>query len=78
MNDKRDVKNLLAQGHRTILIDPDPGNARAVTAQHAGSMGDTSDAGAIRIPESLWGDVAHDRLLVSEEDTATGTAVRLK
>ena len=28
-------------------------NARAVTAQHAGSVGDTSEAGAIRIPESL-------------------------
>ena len=51
-------------------------NARAVTAQHAGSVGDTSEAGAIRIPESLWGDVANDRLLVAEEDAATGTALR--
>ncbi len=47
-----------------------------VVATHAGDFGDTTEAGAIRIPESLWGDVAHDRLLVSEEDTATGTAVR--
>lgn len=51
-------------------------NARAVTAQHAGSMGDTSEAGAIRIPESLWGDVANDRLLVAEEDEKAGTALR--
>lgn len=51
-------------------------NARAVTAQHAGSVGDTSEAGAIRIPESLWGDVANDRLLVAEEDEHTGTALR--
>lgn len=44
--------------------------------QHLGAFGDTSAAGAIRIPESIWGDVAHDRLLIAEEDTATGTAVR--
>ncbi|MBI2397478.1 MAG: phytase [Xanthomonadales bacterium] len=43
---------------------------------HVGAFGDTSAAGAIRIPESIWGDVAHDRLLIAEEDTATGTAVR--
>lgn len=39
-------------------------------------FGDTTPAGAIRIPESLWGDPANDRLLVAEEDIATGTAVR--
>lgn len=40
------------------------------------SLGATSAEGAIRIPESLWGDPAHDRLLIAEEDTRTGTAVR--
>jgi 3-phytase len=47
-----------------------------VRATLRGSVGDTSDAGAIRIPESLWGDTVHDRLLIAEEDTITGTAVR--
>lgn len=47
-----------------------------VDATLSASLGDTSAAGAIRIPESLWGDPAHDRLLVAEEDTVTGTAVR--
>jgi 3-phytase len=47
-----------------------------VQAELSASLGDTSKAGAIRIPESLWGDAAHDRLLVAEEDTVTGTAVR--
>ncbi|MEG3194083.1 phytase, partial [Lysobacter sp. D1-1-M9] len=42
----------------------------------AGSEGDTTAAGAIRIPESIWGDTAHGRLLVAEEDTVTGTALR--
>ncbi|GGA85866.1 phytase [Arenimonas soli] len=51
-------------------------NAGAVTARHEGAIGDTSEAGAIRIPESLWGDVANDRLLVAEEDEHTGTALR--
>lgn len=47
-----------------------------LTVTHVGAFGDTSAGGAIRIPESIWGDVAHDRLLIAEEDTATGTAVR--
>lgn len=48
-----------------------------VQAQLAGNVGDTSVAGAIRIPESLWGDPVHDRLLVAEEDASIGTAVRV-
>lgn len=47
-----------------------------VSARHVGAFGDTSAAGAIRIPESIWGDETHDRLLIAEEDIATGTAVR--
>ncbi len=44
--------------------------------EHLGAFGDVSEAGAIRIPESIQGDVAHDRLMISEEDTMIGTAVR--
>jgi 3-phytase len=51
-------------------------SAAALAATHEGSFGDVSEAGAIRIPESIWGDPAHDRLLIAEEDLATGTAVR--
>lgn len=47
-----------------------------VQATLAGTVGDTTAAGAIRIPESIWGDMAHDRLLIAEEDIATGTALR--
>ena len=50
--------------------------ADAVQATLSASLGDTGSAGAIRIPESLWGDPRHDRLLVAEEDTVTGTALR--
>ena len=32
------------------------------------SIGDTSEKGALRVVESLWGDVANDRLLIAEED----------
>lgn len=45
-------------------------------AEAAGHFGDTGPEGAIRIPESLWGDVRNDRLLVSEEDIVSGTALR--
>jgi 3-phytase len=37
-------------------------------ARHVGAFGDTSPEGALRVVESLWGDPAHDRLLVAEED----------
>ena len=47
-----------------------------LSARHLGAVGDTSEAGAIRIPESLMGDPAADRVLVAEEDIATGTALR--
>ncbi|MGY0634900.1 phytase [Luteimonas sp. A478] len=39
-----------------------------IDASYLGSFGDTSQAGALRIVESLWGDPAHDRLLVADED----------
>lgn len=46
-------------------------------ARHVGAFGDTGSAGAIRIPESIWGDPANNRLLIAEEDVATGTALRV-
>ena len=32
------------------------------------NIGDTSEKGALRVVESLWGDPANDRLLIAEED----------
>ena len=40
------------------------------------TFGDTTPAGAIRIAESLWADPANDRLMLAEEDVATGTQLR--
>jgi len=48
----------------------------AIDARLIATFGDTTAAGAIRIPESLWGDEASGRLLIAEEDTRSGTAVR--
>lgn len=50
--------------------------ANGWTAELAGSFGDTEAAGAIRIPESVFGDVANNRLLIAEEDVAAGTRLR--
>lgn len=58
---------------KRYAVEVDAGRFRA---RLTGTHGDTTEAGAIRIPESLWGDPANGRLLVAEEDTATGTAVR--
>ena len=48
--------------------------ADGVTATDAGDFGDTTEAGALRMVESLAGDPANDRLLVADE--ATGPAPR--
>lgn len=48
----------------------------ALEATADGAFGDTTADGAIRVPESVWGDPANDRLLVAEEDVPAGTAVR--
>jgi 3-phytase len=45
-------------------------------ARLMGSFGEITDAGAIRIAESVFGDVENDRLLLAEEDVATGTRLR--
>ena len=50
--------------------------AKSLQATHAADIGDTGAAGAIRVPESIWGDPANNRLLIAEEDLKTGTAVR--
>lgn len=48
--------------HR-FALDPDGWAAR-----HLGAFGDTSPEGALRVVESIWGDPAHDRLMIAEED----------
>jgi 3-phytase len=40
------------------------------------TFGDTSEAGAIRIAESVYADADNDRLLLAEEDVPTGTRLR--
>ena len=47
----------------TFTVDAD-----GLHGELAGSFGDTSEAGALRVVESLWGDPASNRLLVAEED----------
>jgi len=56
----------------TVLLDGD-----AVSARFEGSSGDVTPAGALRMVESIVGDVANGRLLVAEEDVATGTGYRV-
>lgn len=41
-----------------------------------GHFGDTSEAGALRMVESIAGDPLHDRLLIAEEDVRIGTTLR--
>ncbi len=46
------------------------------SAKSGGAFGDTTAAGAIRVPESLFADEANNRLLIAEEDVPTGTRLR--
>ena len=39
-----------------------------LSAKLVGSFGDASEAGALRVVESIWGDPANNRLLIAEED----------
>lgn len=48
-----------------------------LTAKHLGDFGDTDAEGAIRIPESVWGDAENRRLLLSEEDQNSGTFLKV-
>lgn len=56
----------------TLLLEGD-----AVSARFEGVSGDVTPAGALRVVESIVGDVANDRLLVAEEHGGTGTGYRL-
>ena len=43
-------------------------NGEKVDAKRVASIGDTTEAGALRVVESIWGDPENDRLLIAEED----------
>lgn len=44
--------------------------------RYLGAFGDTSEAGALRMVESVAGDPVHDRLLIAEEDRRVGSTLR--
>ncbi len=46
-------------------------------ADYLGHFGDTTEAGALRMVESIAGDPVHDRLLIAEEDVRVGTTLRV-
>jgi len=45
-----------------------------LNVQFIKSFGDTTDTGAIRITESIWGDPENNQLLIAEEDTSHSAA----
>jgi 3-phytase len=63
----------LGQRFRRYQLKPAGDSWTAALTQ---SFGDTSEAGAIRIAESVFGDADNDRLMLAEEDMATGTRLR--
>lgn len=58
---------------RFRISDEDDG---AVEVTFLGAFGDTGDAGALRMVESIAGDPAHGRLLIAEEDQRVGSTLR--
>ncbi len=63
----------LGQRFRRYQLSRDGAAWKAALTQ---TFGDTTEAGAIRIAESVYGDADNDRLLLAEEDVATGTRLR--
>lgn len=55
-----------------IRLDPETG----LQTSYAGSFGDTSEAAALRMVESIWGDPTHDRLLIADEDRRHASTLR--
>lgn len=54
------------------------GEPSAVEASFEKSFGETSSPGALRVVESIFGDPAHDRLLIAEEDENPLTGLVIK
>ncbi|KRG69088.1 hypothetical protein [Pseudoxanthomonas dokdonensis] len=52
----------------------DGGQAKATLEDQ---FGDTGEAGALRIVESIWGDPSHDRLLIAEEDESFANELKI-
>lgn len=57
----------------SLQLDGDGGPVRG---QYLGAFGDITEAGALRMVESIAGDPAHDRLLIADEDVRVGSTLR--
>ena len=52
------------------------GDDGRLQSRYLGSFGDTSEAGALRMVESIAGDPLNDRLLIADEDRRVGSTLR--
>lgn len=55
-----------------LELAPDGG----VQSRYLGAFGDTGEAGALRMVESIAGDAVNDRLLIADEDRRVGSTLR--
>lgn len=63
-----DILPPIAELNRRVKRFEIEAQADVFEARLAAAFGDTSEQGALRVVESLWGDTEHDRLLIAEED----------
>lgn len=64
----RDILPPLAELDKRVRQYHVSRNGAKVDAKLVASIGDTTEAGALRVVESIWGDPENDRLLIAEED----------
>jgi 3-phytase len=64
----------LDQRVKRFRLDP---SAPDLAPEYVGHFGDTTEAGALRMVESIAGDPVYDRLLIAEEDLRVGTTLRV-
>lgn len=74
-NDELDER--IRQWKFSVLRDED-GRPTGVDSHFEKSFGDITEAGALRVVESIFGDPAHDRLLIAEEDENPVTGLVIK
>ena len=66
------------KSYRLAVARNASGEATAAEAHFEKAFGETESPGALRVVESIFGDPAHDRLLIAEEDESPVTGLVIK
>ena len=72
----RELPPMAELDQRVKRFEVHVGDDGKLQSRYLGSFGDTTEAGALRMVESIAGDSANDRLLIADEDRRVGSTLR--